>query len=189
MDDAFAAVLLIPAAAIVACAALAIRAESPGPVLFRQTRVGRHGRRFRILKLRTLTRRAGGGQVMPGDPRLTRVGRWLRRSSLDELPQLLNVLRGEMSLVGPRPHALRDDLRFRRLQPGYDARRQVRPGLTGWAQVNGCRGAVRRADQLYRRTRHDLAYVAGRSLPWDLAILLRTAGAVVRGAGAGTPRD
>lgn len=184
-----AAALLVAATPVLLLAALAIRLDTPGPALFLQTRVGQHGRRFRIFKLRTLHARAGGGQVWPGDPRVTRIGRWLRRSGLDELPQLINVLRGEMSLVGPRPHALRDDLRFARLLPGYAARRQARPGLTGRAQVNGCRGAVRRPDELYRRTRHDLAYVAGRTGFGDLVILLRTPGAVIAGAGATAPRD
>ena len=182
VDLVLAAVLLIIAAPVLMLAVAAIRLDTPGPALFLQTRVGWQGRRFRIVKLRTLYWRAGRGQVLPGDPRITRVGRWLRRSSLDELPQLLNVLRGEMSLVGPRPHALHDDLRFARLHPAYHARRQVRPGLTGRAQINGCRGAVRQPDDLYRRTRHDLVYVAGRSAPGDLMILLRTVGVVVRGA-------
>jgi lipopolysaccharide/colanic/teichoic acid biosynthesis glycosyltransferase len=188
-DLALAAVLLIVAAPVLLLAAAAIRLDTPGPALFRQTRVGWQGRRFRIVKLRTLYWGAGGGQVTPGDPRITRVGRWLRRSSLDELPQLVNVLRGEMSLVGPRPHALGDDLRFARLHPAYRARRQVRPGLTGPAQVDGCRGPVRRPDELYRRTRHDLAYLASRSVAGDLMILLRTVKVVLRGAAPVQPRD
>ena len=184
VDLVFALLLLVPAAPIVLLAAIAVRLETPGPAVFAQTRIGRHGRRFRILKLRSLTRRAGGGQVLPGDPRVTRVGWWLRRTSLDELPQLLNVLRGEMSLVGRRPHALRDDLRFRRLHPGYARRCAVRPGLTGWAQVHGCRGPIRRPVDLDRRTRCDLAYLAGRSTGVDLLILARTLAAVVRGTAA-----
>jgi lipopolysaccharide/colanic/teichoic acid biosynthesis glycosyltransferase len=188
-DLTLALALLILAAPVLALAVVAIRLDTPGPALFQQTRVGWQGRRFRILKLRTLYWRTGGGQVAPGDPRITRVGRWLRRTSLDELPQLVNVLRGEMSLVGPRPHALRDDLRFARLHPAYKARRQVRPGLTGPAQVDGCRGPVRRPDELYRRTRHDLSYVAGRSVAGDLMILLRTVKVVLRGAAPVQPRD
>ncbi len=189
VDLGLATVILIIAAPVLLLAVAAIRLETPGPAFFLQTRVGWQGRRFRIVKLRTLHWRAGHGQVLPGDPRITRVGRWLRRSSLDELPQLLNVLRGEMSLVGPRPHAVHDDLRFARLHSAYPARRQVRPGLTGPAQVNGCRGAVRRPDDLYRRTRHDLAYVAGRSALGDLLILLRTVRVVIRGARARPSRD
>jgi lipopolysaccharide/colanic/teichoic acid biosynthesis glycosyltransferase len=189
VDFTLAAVFLVAALPVLVLAIVAIRLETPGPALFRQTRVGWHGRRFRILKLRTLHCGTGGGQVVPGDPRVTRVGRWLRRSSLDELPQLLNVLRGEMSLVGPRPHALPDDLRFARLHPAYAARRQVRPGLTGPAQVDGCRGAVRAPDELYRRTRHDLAYVAGRSGLGDLWILLRTVRVVIQGARPTPPCD
>jgi lipopolysaccharide/colanic/teichoic acid biosynthesis glycosyltransferase len=189
VDLVLATVLLIAAAPVLLLAVVAIRLETPGPAFFLQTRVGWQGRRFRIVKLRTLHWRAGGGQVLPRDPRITRVGRWLRRTSLDEVPQLLNVLRGEMSLVGPRPHALQDDLRFARLHPAYVARRQVRPGLTGSAQVNGCRGAVRRPDDLYRRTRHDLAYVAGRSGLGDLRILLRTVRVVLQAAWARPPRD
>jgi len=187
LDVLLAAILLLPAAPVMLLAALAVRLETPGPALFLQTRVGLHGRCFRIVKLRTLYTGAGSGQVLPGDPRITRVGYWLRRTSLDELPQLVNVLRGEMALVGPRPHALPDDLRFARLYPGYVRRREVRPGLTGWAQVQGCRGAIRRPAELDRRTRHDLAYVTGRSLGVDLLILLRTARVVIAGA-AGTAR-
>ena len=189
LDVLLAAILLLPAAPVLLLAALAVRLETPGPALFQQTRVGRYGRRFRILKLRTLHTGAGSGQVLPRDPRITRVGYWLRRTSLDELPQLVNVLRGEMSLVGPRPHALPDDLRFARLHPGYVQRRQVRPGMTGWAQVQGCRGAIRRPAELDRRTRHDLAYVTGRSLAVDLLILLRTVRAVSAGAAGMPPRD
>ncbi|MBK1696389.1 hypothetical protein CKO21_03925 [Rhodovibrio salinarum] len=191
-DLLLASTLLIVALPVLLLAGLAIRLETPGPALFIQTRVGMHGRRFRVLKLRTLYRHgrgrsARGGQVRPGDPRVTRVGRVLRRTCLDELPQLVNVLRGEMSLVGPRPHALGHDLHFARLVPGYADRRRVRPGLTGWAQVNGCCGAVEEVAQLYRRTRHDLRYVASRSLALDLAILARTAGVVVR-CGPVSPR-
>lgn len=189
LDVVLAGLLLVLTLPLVFLAALAIRLETPGPAFFVQTRVGWHGRRFRVVKLRTLHAGRGRGQVLPGDPRITRVGYWLRRTSLDELPQVLNVLRGEMSLVGPRPYALRDDLRFERLQPGYDRRRLVRPGITGWAQVNACRGPVQQPADLYRRTRFDLAYVAGRSLLGDLVILLWTLGEVVRRALVMPPRD
>ncbi|HXG75406.1 MAG TPA: sugar transferase [Gaiellaceae bacterium] len=158
-------------------AALAIKLEDGGPVLYRQTRVGKDGRDFELLKLRTMVvgaeRMGAGFAVDKGDPRITRVGRVLRRTSLDELPQLWNVLRGDMSVIGPRP-----TLRYQVEQ--YDERQrrrlEVRPGLTGWAQVNG-----RAALPWSERIELDVWYVEHRS-PWlDLKILLRTPLALFRG--------
>jgi putative colanic acid biosynthesis UDP-glucose lipid carrier transferase len=158
----------------------AIRLDSSGPALFRQKRQGLNGRVFEILKFRTMhvDQCADGtrplSQATRGDPRITRVGRWLRKTSIDELPQLLNVLRGEMSLVGPRPHAVAHDEHYARLIEGYAARRRMKPGLTGWAQVNGYRGETDTLEKMARRVEYDLAYIDNWSLALDLRILLRT---------------
>ena len=158
-----------------------IRLDSPGPALFRQTRIGRFGRRFAILKFRTLRAEAAdaGAEtlVTKGDRRVTRVGRVLRKYSLDELPQILNVLRGEMSLVGPRPHAPKakaDGRLYADIVPDYLRRYRVRPGLRGWAQVNGYRGETDTEETLRGRVAYDFAYIRRWSLLLDLRILLRT---------------
>jgi lipopolysaccharide/colanic/teichoic acid biosynthesis glycosyltransferase len=171
--------------------ACAVRLDSPGPVLFRQKRVGERGEAFEMLKFRTmcvdaedkLAVLAGSGDAgnavlfkMRDDPRVTRVGRWMRRFSLDELPQLINVLRGEMSLVGPRPPLQREVDEY---EPDAVRRLRVRPGLTGLWQVSG------RSDLSWEESlRLDLWYVDNWSLVLDLQILFRTARAVVRGSGA-----
>lgn len=163
--------LLLPALLLVAAA---IKLTSRGPVLYRQERVGLGGRVFRIYKFRTmrLDAEAQSGPVWAthNDPRCTRLGRWLRRSSVDELPQLLNVLRGEMSLVGPRPERPYFVARFERQLPGYAERHAMRPGVTGWAQVHGLRGNT----SIERRLEFDLHYVRQWSLGLDLRILLLT---------------
>lgn len=157
---------------------LAIRLDSPGPVLFRQTRIGRAGHRFTLLKFRTMYVDApDGAQARRGDPRVTRAGRWLRRTSLDELPQLVNVLKGEMSIVGPRPHApgTRAGQRlFEEVTNRYHARHLVRPGLTGLAQVRGLRGETDTEEKLLLRLASDLEYVRSWSLGMDLWIIGRT---------------
>lgn len=171
------AVLAIPLLAV----AVAIRLTSPGPALFRQERYGRGGTVLRVLKFRTLytaaTDAAGTVQTLDGDARVTPLGRILRRSSIDELPQLINVLRGEMSLVGPRPHPIgmrAGGLLYEELVPYYHLRHAIRPGLTGWAQANGYRGPTLSADLATARIRHDLAYIEHASLGLDLKIMLRT---------------
>jgi lipopolysaccharide/colanic/teichoic acid biosynthesis glycosyltransferase len=177
LDVAGAGALLLAASPVLGLAALAIKLEDGGPVLYRQTRVGKDGRDFELLKLRTMVvgaeRQGAGFSVDRGDPRITRAGRVLRRLSIDELPQLWNVLRGDMSLVGPRP-----TLRYQ--VERYDERQRrrldVKPGLTGWAQVNG-----RAALPWDERIELDLWYVDHRS-PWlDLKILARTPLALFRG--------
>ncbi len=161
--------------------ALAIKATSRGPVLFRQWRYGYRNRRFPIYKFRTMyTHLADGSgrrQTVDGDPRVTPLGRFLRRSSIDELPQLLNVLRGDMSLVGPRPHVpgMRASARlYEDLIPYYFHRHSVRPGLTGLAQVNGCRGSTASADAAIDRIDYDLKYIENWSLWLDVTIIART---------------
>lgn len=154
-----------------------IRLDSPGPVLFRQRRIGFNGRPFHIYKFRTMTTLEDGAvirQTCRNDARVTRVGRTLRKLSLDELPQLLNVLRGEMSLVGPRPHALAHDTEYRQAIAHYAARHNVKPGITGWAQVNGWRGPTPQLDLMVRRVEHDLWYVDHWSIWFDIRIMLLT---------------
>ncbi|MGV7218113.1 exopolysaccharide biosynthesis polyprenyl glycosylphosphotransferase [Bradyrhizobium sp. UFLA05-112] len=182
-----ACLVLIASVPLVAIVALAIKVDSPGPVLFRQQRCGFNGRIFSIRKFRTMHVLEDGPyvvQAVPADRRVTRVGRWLRRTSLDELPQLLNVLDGSMSLVGPRPHALAHDGQFEKLLRSYALRRRVKPGLTGWAQIHGCRGPTNAPIAIERRVEYDLWYINNWSLKLDLAILLRTPIEVLRGRNA-----
>ncbi len=179
IDKAGALLLLIMLAPLLLGVALAVVASSPGPIIFRQTRRGWCGRDFVIWKFRTMRADHGApsGQTVRRDPRCTRVGRTLRKYSLDELPQLWNVLRGDMSLVGPRPHAeaLHDiDRAGREIVAEYAQRHRVKPGLTGWAQINGARGATTTAAQLRRRVDLDLHYIENWSLLLDLEILLKT---------------
>jgi putative colanic acid biosynthesis UDP-glucose lipid carrier transferase len=172
--SAAALLVLLPLLLLVA---VAIAIDTPGPVIFRQRRSGLNGRPFVIYKFRTMRVEEDGGdvrQAVAGDERVTAVGRLLRSLSIDEVPQLVNVLAGDMSLVGPRPHALAHDAQWRRLDPSYDARFSVRPGLTGLAQVQGCRGLVSTPDCLRRRLAADLAYIQDWTLTLDLAIILRT---------------
>lgn len=167
--------------------ALAIKLESNGPVLFRQARRGRYQSTFNVLKFRTMSVLENGDtitQAAPRDPRVTRVGRVLRRTSLDELPQLINVFRGDMSLVGPRPHALAHDVEFKRLLRLYPDRHQMRPGMTGLAQVNGFRGSTAQPGSIEARVKADLEYVRAWSLWLDLKIISRTFAAVVAGTNA-----
>jgi len=188
LDRSMAAILLIGLSPLLSLISAAIRIESSGPAIFRQTRSGRGGRPFQILKFRTMRVMEDGPEIRQAtaaDERVTRVGRLLRRSSLDELPQLLNVLHGEMSRVGPRPHALAHDRHYAALIDGYAMRQLVKPGLTGWAQVSGLRGETRDADAMRSRVEHDLWYIANWSLRLDAAILVRTLALVARpGRGA-----
>jgi putative colanic acid biosynthesis UDP-glucose lipid carrier transferase len=177
--------LLLSAAILVAISplwlliALLIKLDSPGPVFFRQERMGWNGKAFRIWKFRTMyVHQPEGGvikQAERGDPRITRVGKILRKTSLDELPQILNVLKGEMSLVGPRPHAVQHDLEYAQRIADYFARHNIKPGITGLAQVRGYRGETREIGQMMRRVESDIEYINNWSVWLDLSILLRTA--------------
>jgi Undecaprenyl-phosphate glucose phosphotransferase len=163
--------------------ALLIKLESPGPVLFRQQRSGFNAKQFAILKFRTMTvMEEGDGvtQATRNDPRVTELGALLRASSIDELPQLFNVLRGDMSLVGPRPHAVAHDGYYGKLLCEYAFRHHVKPGITGWAQIHGCRGATARVGLMKNRLDHDLWYINNWNLGLDVLILLRTFAEVVR---------
>ncbi len=176
-DFTIAGIALIALTPLFLFVAVAIKLDSGGPVLFFQTRRGFNMKKFRIAKFRSMTTMEDGGEVKQAtaqDARVTRVGRWLRRFNIDELPQLLNVLRGEMSLVGPRPHALVHDEMFETEVMLYARRYNVKPGITGWAQVNGFRGPTNTSDKINNRVQHDLYYINNWSLPLDLWILLLT---------------
>ncbi|GJD80644.1 undecaprenyl-phosphate glucose phosphotransferase [Methylobacterium gregans] len=173
--SAFALFLLSPLLVLVAAA---VRLESPGPALFRQTRIGFSGRRFQIYKFRSMRVQDDGPvirQATRDDRRVTRIGRLLRRTSIDELPQLLNVLRGDMSLVGPRPHALAHDDQYTSVIAPYAYRHHVKPGITGLAQVNKCRGETETVDKMARRVSYDIQYINRWSIWLDLRIILLTA--------------
>jgi Undecaprenyl-phosphate glucose phosphotransferase len=187
VDVLLAGIVLIALLPLLAIVAIAIKFDSRGPVLFKQQRCGFNGRRFQIRKFRTMSVMEEGSSVVQAqlaDKRVTRIGRWLRRTSIDELPQLFNVLDGSMSLVGPRPHAVAHDSQFDKVVRNYAFRRRMKPGLTGWAQVNGCRGPTPTAASIERRIDHDLWYIDNWSLKLDLAILLQTPLEVIRGRNA-----
>lgn len=177
-DLVLAPFILIIAAPLLVLIAFAVKFDSPGPVLFRQKRVGFNNKVFDVYKFRSMqhTNVPSGKtqQTIPDDVRVTRVGRFLRRWSLDELPQIFNVLNGTMSLVGPRPHALDHNEEFARRAKGYFARHRVKPGITGLAQVNGYRGGTDTEEKLDGRVRNDIYYAENWSLSLDARILLRT---------------
>jgi exopolysaccharide biosynthesis polyprenyl glycosylphosphotransferase len=180
MDVALASVGLVILSPILLLIALIIKLDSCGPVLYHQARHGWAGQVFFLIKFRTLRVEVCDApegqfrQVTRNDPRVTRLGRLLRWTSLDELPQLINVLRGEMSIVGPRPHPIALNEHYASRIDGYLRRHAVRPGITGWAQVNGLRGETDTLDKMERRLRHDLHYIANWSLGLDLRIIART---------------
>src|SRR5262249_38659316 len=166
---------------LLAMVAVAIKLESPGSVLFRQKRLGFNGETFHIYKFRSMRSDASDADaqvlVTRGDSRVTRVGKFIRRSSIDELPQLWNVLIGDMSLVGPRPHALKAkaaDRLYDEVVAEYAVRHRVKPGITGWAQVRGWRGETDTVEKIRKRVEHDLYYIDNWSLAFDLRILVMT---------------
>ena len=176
-------VSLIPALPIMAVIALLIRLTSKGPAIFRQTRYGLDGREIVVFKFRSMYVTENGShvpQATRGDPRITPVGRFLRKYSLDELPQLFNVLQGRMSLVGPRPHAVAHNEQYRHLIKGYMIRHKVLPGITGLAQVNGCRGETLDIGQMQARVNYDLDYLRQWTPVLDIKILFRTATRLLR---------
>ncbi|WP_244814941.1 undecaprenyl-phosphate glucose phosphotransferase [Caballeronia sp. Lep1P3] len=178
-DRAFAACALVFVSPLLLGIAVAVKLSSPGPVIFRQWRHGSKGEPFQIYKFRTMHVHASpDGVVMQatrGDSRITRIGAFLRRTSLDELPQFLNVLRGEMSVVGPRPHAIEHDALYQDIVDGYIHRYCIRPGITGWAQINGLRGGTDSIDAMRQRIELDLYYLSNWSLALDVRIVLATA--------------
>jgi lipopolysaccharide/colanic/teichoic acid biosynthesis glycosyltransferase len=181
-DIAMAVAAVIALFPLLILIALLIKLTSPGPVLFRQVRSGRANTVFELYKFRTMRHdvcdHSGVAQTVVADQRVTKLGCWLRRSSLDELPQLFNILRGDMSVVGPRPHVagqLAAGKPYRELVEYYELRRSVRPGLTGWAQANGLRGPTEDVTRARERVEHDMAYIQNASLLLDFRIILLTA--------------
>ncbi len=176
-DLVIGSVIVLLTAIPMACIAVAIKVSSPGPIFFRQWRYGLCGKKIRILKFRTMTVCEDGPtitQVAKNDSRVTRIGRFLRKTSLDEFPQFLQVLTGELSLVGPRPHAVAHNEQYRSLIHGYMLRHLVKPGITGWAQVNGWRGETPELEKMEQRVRHDLEYIRNWNLFLDLKIIFLT---------------
>jgi Undecaprenyl-phosphate glucose phosphotransferase len=183
IDIVVASIALIFFLPIMLLTAVAIKIDSPGPVIFRQLRNGFNGRQFVIFKFRTMTVQENGPivtQATRNDPRVTSIGRLLRSASIDELPQLLNVLMGDMSLIGPRPHALAHDDHFQNIVGDYANRHHVKPGITGWAQCNGARGAMPSVEHVSERVKLDLWYINNWSLWLDFQILIKTVFEVLR---------
>ncbi|WP_328517717.1 exopolysaccharide biosynthesis polyprenyl glycosylphosphotransferase [Devosia algicola] len=180
-DKVVAITALILLSPIMIAAAIAIKLESPGPVFFRQNRHGFNNELIKIFKFRSMrtdmTDESASKLVTKDDPRVTRVGKFIRRTSIDELPQLFNVLKGELSIVGPRPHALQakaaNQLYYEAVE-GYFARHRVKPGMTGWAQINGWRGETDTIDKIMQRVNHDLYYIEHWSILLDMYIVVMT---------------
>ena len=188
LDIAVSAAAILFLLPLLSLIAIAVALDSRGPVLFCQRRRGKHGAIFGIFKFRTMRVLEDGADVVQAkkqDDRITRVGRFLRTTSLDELPQLFNVLSGEMSLVGPRPHAIAHDEYYGARIPAYAKRQRVKPGITGWAQVNGARGETPALSDMARRIDLDGWYVDHSSLGLDLLILAKTPKAVLSMRNAG----
>jgi putative colanic acid biosynthesis UDP-glucose lipid carrier transferase len=186
-DVVVALALLLFLAPLLTVIAVSVLLDSRGPALFRQRRTGLHGRVFTIYKFRTMSVMEDGDDLAHAtrdDQRVTRVGAFLRKSSLDELPQLFNVLRGDMSIVGPRPHAVAHDNKYASVVPNYWERFRARPGLTGLAQIAGLRGEVDGANGMARRVEEDLRYLRDWSLRLDISIILRTAPLLLRDSNA-----
>ena len=191
MDKAIALLALIALAPVMAAVAIAVRMESRGPILFRQKRYGFNNELIEVLKFRSMFTDMCDAKasklVTKDDPRVTSVGRFIRKTSIDELPQLINVLRGELSLVGPRPHAVHakaEDRLYDEAVEGYFARHRVKPGITGWAQINGWRGETDTSEKIEKRVEYDLYYIENWSLIFDLYILFRTPLALLKSENA-----
>ena len=177
-DKVIATIAIILLSPIFLITAIAIKLESPGPVFFRQARTGWDGREFKIWKFRSMHLQPSDSdkveQATRDDPRVTRVGRFIRRTSIDELPQLLNVLTGQMSLVGPRPHAVQHNVEYSKRISDYLTRHRIKPGITGLAQVRGYRGETKELSQMEKRVQSDLEYINNWSIAFDLSIMVRT---------------
>ena len=183
MDLVLTALALVIFLPVFVLTALAIKLDSRGPVIFRQNRKGFNGQQFVMYKFRTMKVQENGPVVVQAardDPRVTAIGRLLRSASVDELPQLLNVLKGDMSLIGPRPHALAHDDYFEKVVGDYAFRHHVKPGITGWAQCNGARGATPSVEHIAERVKLDLWYINNWSLWLDIQILIKTIAEVLR---------
>jgi undecaprenyl-phosphate galactose phosphotransferase/putative colanic acid biosynthesis UDP-glucose lipid carrier transferase len=176
-DVIVAASLLLVLSPLMLVIAIAIKLDSHGSIIFRQRRNGFNGRHFAIYKFRTMQVSEDGSkiaQAQPHDPRFTRLGRFMRQTSIDELPQLFNILKGDMSVVGPRPHAIAHDDEYGKLIADYAFRNHVKPGITGWAQIHGLRGRTRYLEQMSDRVKFDLWYINNWSLWLDLRIVAWT---------------
>jgi putative colanic acid biosynthesis UDP-glucose lipid carrier transferase len=186
-DILLASLILVLISPILLAVAVGVKLSSPGPVIFRQRRNGLNGEEITVYKFRSMTVTDNGPvvkQARRNDPRITPFGAFLRRSSLDELPQFINVLQGRMSIVGPRPHAVAHNEQYRGLIESYMVRHKVRPGITGWAQVNGMRGETETVDKMQARVEYDLEYLRNWSLGFDLRIMARTLKLVLFDRGA-----
>lgn len=182
-DVLLGALILILLSPVMLVVAAGVRITSPGPVIFRQRRYGLYGETIVVYKFRSMTVTEDGSfipQASRNDARMTSIGGFLRRSSLDELPQFFNVLQGRMSIVGPRPHAVAHNEHYRKLIKGYMLRHKIKPGITGWAQVNGFRGETITIDKMEARVEYDLDYIRRWSLWFDLLIIARTVSVVFR---------
>jgi putative colanic acid biosysnthesis UDP-glucose lipid carrier transferase len=182
-DVAISLLILLLIAPLMLLIAIGVKLSSRGPVLFKQHRYGLDGKEIVVYKFRSMTVMEDGEQVNQAtrsDPRITRIGRLLRKTSLDELPQFINVLQGRMSIVGPRPHAISHNELYRSLIKGYMIRHKVKPGITGWAQVNGFRGETDTIEKMQNRIDYDLDYLRNWSLFLDLLIILKTIGVVIK---------
>jgi putative colanic acid biosysnthesis UDP-glucose lipid carrier transferase len=186
-DIVLASLILVLISPVLLAVALGVKLTSPGPVIFRQRRNGLNGEEITVYKFRSMTATDNGAivpQARRNDPRITPLGAFLRRTSLDELPQFVNVLQGRMSIVGPRPHAVAHNEQYRSLIQAYMVRHKVRPGITGWAQVNGLRGETDTVDKMQARVEYDLEYLRNWSLVFDLRIIARTLKLVLFDRGA-----
>ncbi|HYR26186.1 MAG TPA: undecaprenyl-phosphate glucose phosphotransferase, partial [Aquabacterium sp.] len=176
-DIVLASIILVLISPILLALAIGVKLSSPGPVIFRQRRNGLDGEEIIVYKFRSMRTQDNGAvvkQATKGDSRITPFGAFIRKTSLDELPQFINVLQGRMSIVGPRPHAVAHNEEYRRLIKAYMVRHKVRPGITGWAQINGCRGETETIDKMQARVEYDLEYLRNWSLALDLQIIVRT---------------
>jgi putative colanic acid biosysnthesis UDP-glucose lipid carrier transferase len=176
-DVLLASLILLLISPLLLAIAIGVKLSSPGPVIFRQRRNGLDGEEILVYKFRSMTTQDNGSvvrQAQRDDPRITRFGAFLRRSSLDELPQFFNVLQGAMSIVGPRPHAVAHNEEYRQIIKAYMVRHKVKPGITGWAQVNGHRGETDTIEKMRARVEFDLEYLRNWSLGLDLQIITRT---------------
>ncbi|MCE7917347.1 MAG: undecaprenyl-phosphate glucose phosphotransferase [Nitrosomonas sp. PRO5] len=187
-DKILAISILLAASPLILLIILGVKLSSPGPVFYKQLRGGMHGERIWVWKFRTMKHHSEPPekifQAVPGDARITPFGAFLRRTSLDELPQFLNVLKGDMSIVGPRPHAVEHDHFYQQQIDTYILRHQVKPGLTGWAQVNGWRGETGEIRKMENRIRHDIYYINNWSLWFDLRIIVKTVFIILTGKNA-----
>lgn len=178
LDKFLAFMLLFIISPLFLIIAILIKLESKGPIFFRQSRIGRHGKEFHIFKFRSMTVTENGddvAQAQKNDMRITKIGAFIRKTSIDELPQLINVLFGSMSLVGPRPHAISHDIEFTNRVPDYQMRHIVLPGITGLAQVQGFRGPTDTDESIQGRVKFDLEYARNVSFWHDIKILFKTA--------------